>query len=464
MTNRWERPLVASAAAYVLVVGWAMIALPYDIWGSFVVAPIVVILTVPALKSVFRGDDAIILPIAVGGLIAKLGLTWLRYWVAFEAYGGSADAGAYHVEGARIADQIRGGDLSAVTALTSETGTAFIERLTGIVYAVSGSSRLGGFMVFAWIAFVGLVLFVRAASIAVPGLLRRRYAILTFFAPSLLFWSSSIGKEAVLMLCLGLTSYGGAQLLIGQWGGVSLPLTAAGIAGVTFVRPHFAAIWVSGLALALLVGSFTGDTKRSTLGRIGTLGLAAVSAGVLSLIAAATLEYLDPPQDDVTVSTPVAAPIAERVSDIFDETERRTSQGGSSIEVIIIAGPQDYPVAIVRTLTRPLLIEAASVAELLPALEMTALLMLAMVSWRRVVNLPVMMLRAPYLVLAVVVLVMFGIAFTSVGNLALLTRQRSLVMPLLLLPCCLPAWGAGRPETVSLSRPRGTTRDVPIVR
>ena len=94
MTNRWERPLVASAAAYVLVVGWAMIALPYDIWGSFVVAPIVVILTVPALKLVFRGDDAIILPIAVGGLIAKLGATLFRYWVAFEAYGGAADAGA----------------------------------------------------------------------------------------------------------------------------------------------------------------------------------------------------------------------------------------------------------------------------------------------------------------------------------------------------------------------------------
>jgi hypothetical protein len=131
--------------------------------------------------------------------------------------------------------------------------------------------------------------------------------------------------------------------------------------------------------------------------------------------------------------------------------------------VIIIAGPQDYPVAIVRTLTRPLLMEAGSVAELLPALEMTALLMLAVVSWRRVVNLPVVMLRTPYLVLAVVVLVMFGIAFTSVGNLALLTRQRSLVMPLLLLPCCLPAWGSGDPATVSLSRSRGTTRDVPIV-
>jgi hypothetical protein len=43
--------------------------------------------------------------------------------------------------------------------------------------------------------------------------------------------------------------------------------------------------------------------------------------------------------------------------------------------------------------------------------------------------------------MAVVVLVMFGVAFTSIGNLGVLTRQRSLVMPLFLLPYCLPRWG-----------------------
>ena len=463
MTNRWERLLVAGAAAYVLFVGWAMTALSYDIWGAFVVAPIVVTLTVPALKRVFRGDDVAILPIAVGGLVAKLGATLFRYWVAFDAYGGQADAGVYHEAGARLADQIRGGDLSTVTGLTSETGAAFVERLTGIVYAVFGSSLLGGFLVFAWMAFVGLVLFVRAATIAVPGLLRRRYAILVFFGPSLLYWSSSIGKEAVMMLCLGLTSYGGARLLTGQWGGFSVPLTAAGIVGAGFVRPHFAAIWVAALALALLVGALTGDSRRGILGRIGTLGLAAVAVVGLSLVAAATLEYLDPPQEDVTGAVTVAAPITERVSDIFDETERRTSQGDSSFEVITIVGPQDYPIAIVRTLTRPLLIEADNVAELIPALEMTALLVLAAVSWRRIVNLPLMMLRTPYLVMAVVVLVMFGIAFTSIGNLGVLTRQRSLVMPLFLVPYCLPRWGhvhrpaapvSRRPEPRAASSPR----------
>lgn len=436
MTRRWERMLVAAAVAYVLFVGWAMASLSYDIWGAFVIAPIVVTITVPVLQRVFRDEDSMMVPVAIAGLIAKLGATLFRYWVTFDAYG-TGDAGAYHQSGVVLAEKIRGGEVSVITGLTSETGTAFIERITGIVYAVFGSSLLGGFVVFAWMGYVGLLLFVRAAMIAVPGLLGRRYAMFVFFAPSLLYWSSSIGKEATVLPFLGLATYGGARLLIGRWGGVSLPLTALGIAGAAFVRPHFAAMWVAGLALALLVGFLTGRTKRGILGRIGTLGLAVLAVAGLSLVAAATLEYLDPPEDDATTT----APISDRVSDIFDETERRTSQGGSGFDVITISGPQDYPVAVARTLTRPAIVEVESFAELLPAVEMTVLLVLAVVSWRRIVNLPVLVLRVPYLVLVLIVLVMFGVAFTRIGNLGVLTRQRSLVMPLFLVPYCLPRWG-----------------------
>ena len=42
-------------------------------------------------------------------------------------------------------------------------------------------------------------------------------------------------------------------------------------------------MWVAGLALAFLVGFFTGNTKRGILGRIGTLGLAVLAVVGLSL-------------------------------------------------------------------------------------------------------------------------------------------------------------------------------------
>lgn len=451
MSRRGERLLIAAASLYVVGVGWAMASLSYDIWGAFVVAPVVVLVTVPLLRRVFRGEHADLVPIAVAGLVAKLGATAFRYWVAFDAYGGQADAAAYHRAGATIAEQLRGGDLAAVTGLTSETGAAFLERFTGIVYAGVGSSRLAGFVVFSWLAYLGLVLFVRAAAIAVPGILIRRYAVLTFFAPTLLYWTSSIGKEAVVLSFLGLASYGGARVLVGRWRGISLPAVVAGLAGVAFVRPHVAAMWAGALAVALLVGVLTGSIRRGVLGRLGTFALAVVALAGLTLVAAATLQYLDPTDDATTTD----APLVERVSDIFDETERRTSQGGSSFEVITISGPQDYPFAIVRTLTRPVLVEVDQFVELLPALETTALLVLAIASWRRIANVPAMMRRSSYLVMAVTVLVMFGVAFTNIGNLGVLARQRSIVMPMLLLPFCLPRWASRRSSTSSDDRVEG---------
>jgi hypothetical protein len=56
---------------------------------------------------------------------------------------------------------------------------------------------------------------------------------------------------------------------------------------------------------------------------------------------------------------------------------------------------------------------------------------------RRLANLPQMLLH-PFVVFAMAVLIMSGIAFSSIGNLGVLTRQRSLVVPFLLLPLCLP--------------------------
>ena len=59
-------------------------------------------------------------------------------------------------------------------------------------------------------------------------------------------------------------------------------------------------------------------------------------------------------------------------------------------------------------------------------------------SWRRLLNAPKLMLTTPYLVFAALCIVTFGVAFASIGNLGILVRQRSLVMPLLVLFWCLP--------------------------
>jgi hypothetical protein len=44
----FEAGVVAAGAAYLLVLGWAMQNLSYDIWGALVIVPVLVALSAPA--------------------------------------------------------------------------------------------------------------------------------------------------------------------------------------------------------------------------------------------------------------------------------------------------------------------------------------------------------------------------------------------------------------------------------
>lgn len=423
---------VVSGLAYLVVTAWAMVHVTYDLWGALIVAPVIVAVTVPLLRGMF-GDDRSLLAITSIGLLAKFAGGAFRYWVAFDAYGGAADAGRYHLFGKALAGAVRSGQASVLELVPSDVGTPFVERLTALVYTLVGSSRLAGFLLFGWLGYWGAILFLRAATVAVPGLALHRYALLLCFAPTMVYWPSSIGKEAWMCATLGLASYGFAYLLTGRFGLRYVAWAALGTTGAGFVRPHFAAIWVGAVVVALVVAAVAGGVSRRPRSRVVNLLVAALAVVGLVVVAGAALRYLDPGDGgDSTTS------VTTKISDIFDETTRRSEQGGSGFQTISLSSPQMWPWAVFRTLTRPLLVEARSFAELLPAAEMTALLVVAVASWRRFAQLPRMLRSSPYLVFSSVVLLLFGVAFTSIGNLGILTRQRSLVMPLFLLPLCLP--------------------------
>ncbi len=451
MRPRYEGVAVLGALLYVVVTGWAMSSLSYEVWGGFVIAPILVAVTVPILRRVFRGDLSRLFPIAVAGLFAKFGGSIFRYWVAFDAYAGSADAARYDAFGRQLAGDIRSGAASLSNIIPSGNSTHFVERFTASVYTIFGSSRLGGFFVYSWLGFIGATLFVLAGIRAVPGLSRRRYALLVFFAPSLMFWPSSIGKEALMMLFLGLLTYGGAGLLHGRWRGWTIPITVIGVFLAALVRPHLSAMWTGGLVIGLVASVLVRRSPGANESRLGSFVLVAVVAITFGLAASSALRFLSPRGDAAD-----AAPLVDRIDAIFQSTENRTDTGGSTFSPVVISGPLDWPGAVLRTLTRPFITEVATFTELLPGLEMFALAVLAAIGWRRVVNVVVMMRRSPYLWFALSVLVMFGLAFSTFRNLGLLTRQRSLAMPFMVLLVSVPPWKPTAPYRPPL--PQGRAR------
>lgn len=448
--------VVATGLTYLLFTAWAMTSVSYDVWGALIAIPLIAAMALPLVRYTFRGESRTILNIAILGLVAKLGGTLARYYVAVDAYGGAADSSAYHDAGRIIAGAAHDGSLTIIDLIPHSQGTGFIKELTGFIYTFVGSSKLAGFLWFAALGYVGAVLSVKAACIAVPGLLKRRYALLCFLMPSIVFWPSGTGKEAWMSLCLGAVSMGAARLFTGGSIGRVVLWIGLGAGGAAMVRPHMAAIWLAGVVLALVWAVLSGrvgvSTQRAGGRRALLIGVTIISLGALVGLAQVTLKYLNPPSES-------EASVTDQVSNVFDLTTRRTSGGGSELETVTVTGPLDYPEAIIRTLTRPMLYEASSLATLLPALEMTFFVGMLVYGWRSVLGLPRQLMRTPFVMYSTLVCIMFGLAFTTLANLAILVRQRSLVMPALLLFCCLPEWFAKqRWETPAASSTLASTR------
>jgi len=427
--RRLEALAVGAGLGYLVLLAIAMPRVSFDIWGALLLIPIYGLLGHIAISLAFRGPWGTVRVALAWGLFLKLGGAAARYWVGFEAYDGGIDAARYH-DFARIrAAEVWSGERSPFDLIPTTTGTDFVDEFTGLLYTLTGGSQLAGFVTFSFIAYLGVICFVRAAATALPDMAVRKYAWLCAIAPSLVYWPASIGKEALVICGLGVATLGIARLLSG--GGRLAALVAIGVglgfAGV--IRPHMAGIWVAAaipaLVLAVLRGLRSTDGRRR--GRIGFVLVLVGSTIGLAMIAAFTVRFLQPrPGGDQTLT------------ELFGETTRRTAQAGSNYIPPSVDSPLQWPYAIVRTLLRPLPIEARGIAQLVSAVELAGLVALYVWSWRRVVGFPRLLLSKPFVLFVVSAIALTGLAFASFANLGVLTRQKSLLFPLLLLIPCLP--------------------------
>ncbi len=431
-----DRGIVAVACAYLVALALLMGRTSYDVWGVLIALPVLGVLGYAGVRRMFRGDLAPLANVMLLGLAAKGVGAFARYWIAFDAYGGATDAQRYHTKGVVLANEIWRGDRSVFTIVPTGKGTAFMEHLTGSLYTVTGSSKLAGYLVFAFMSFWGMAWFVKAACRAIPGLERRRYALLCCFVPSLVYWPSSIGKEAWMMLTLGLGTYGIAMLLSTRRLVRPGVVIALGLGGAAIVRAHIAGLWLVGLLPAVLVAVLKGRGPRHIRGggfvdRVMLVVVAVIAFAAIGAVGSTTVQYFQRGSDETSITS-------TNITEILIETTRRTSEAGSTYRPPSVASPLDWPKASVRTLVRPLLIEAHGIAQLASALELTALGCFCLANLRRLLDLPRLLLTNPYVAFAMTVLFFGGLAYASFANLGVLTRQKSLLFPFLLLLPCTP--------------------------
>ena len=241
-------------AGYVILLVRLMETSTYDTWGALIVGPVLTAVTFPALaRQARREGDPRLLWILMAALVVKLLFAVLRHYQATELYEFS-DSTGYHRGGTELAGRFLAGNFDTSVPVQLPSETLFMYIVTGVVYTVIRPSMLGGFVAFSWLAFLGLFLFYRAFHLAVPGGRSRTYAKLLFFLPSMLFWPSSIGKEAWTVFTLGIAAFGAARLFAGRGHARGIALFVLGLAGTAAVRPHFAGIFALAVTIGYLVG------------------------------------------------------------------------------------------------------------------------------------------------------------------------------------------------------------------
>ncbi|MDR7523558.1 MAG: hypothetical protein QN168_13975, partial [Armatimonadota bacterium] len=234
------------------------------------------------------------------------------------------------------------------------------------------------------------------------------YMILVFLYPSMLLWTSSLGKDALVIFAMGMAAYGAARLqrrveMIGIW------WLLAGLGGVLVIRPHVAAIFAVASGASMLVRPIRAGLLTPALRLLGVLAVAGLAA--------------------LTVRTASGYVGLEELGTqaVFQGIEERqeAARGGSAFEQVDVSTPSGFAMAIPTILIRPFPWEAHNLGAMVASLE--GLLLLGLIVWRRrsIVEALRAARRDGYALHVVVYVLLFIFFFSAIGNFGILARQRA---------------------------------------
>jgi hypothetical protein len=395
-----------------------------------------VIISVPIIR-VAAGGDEVVRRVMLAGVVLKLLGAMVRFRVSADIYGGQYDAGFYHDSASTVATT-----LSERFAWPGEftfrgEGTTRLAYAIGWLYRLTGPRILTGYLVLAWLCFLGMLMFFRAAVNGISGLDQRRYAKFLFFLPSMLYWPSSLGKEAWMILWLGAAAYGASLILTRRITLGPLLVLVGGLLGAGWVRPHLAALTAAALAAAAVwPTSGHASVRRGRFLKIVLMGGLFVAA-YIALGSAFADRGVDSP------------------SGVIGQAALQTAQGGSQFESAQISSPAKLVPGTLTVLFRPFPFEAASPVQLLTSLELFAL-MVVMLRGRHLPRIRSAFTSSPYARFTVLYVGGFILAFSAVSNFGILARQRAQLWPVLLVLICLPAAAARRGDNRPVARPSVT--------
>ena len=351
----------------------------------------------------------------------RIAMPLISMWVGASAdmlFTGGWDAFGYHDVGAKVA-----ADLVATGKSLSHgplvPGTGAINLAVGYFYAVASPVRIASFYLWDASAVIGMLLFWWATN-HLAGDRQRQYAMFVLLTPTLLFWNAGLGKEAPLTLATGCI-VAGVHLLSARSGAMrGLVYLALGAVVAGFVRPHVALL----LMLSALIGVGFGASRLHSRSKATTRRLVPlVAVGTFLIILFPVTHAFFDPVGELSL-----------VDAAYSRAEVMAAVGGrSSFETSPPRSALDVPEAVVTVLFRPFPWEVRTVPQLLASAEAMVIGTMLARALRGVAKRRMRFERSSLVVMSMTFVVSFCVAFASLGNFGLLVRQRSQVLPFVIL-------------------------------
>jgi hypothetical protein len=401
----------------------AQVRAPSSIAGALVVGVILFSVSMPMIRKVARTEnDQRLVRILTWCLILHFASAPMQIFVVDHVYHGISDFTRYVHQGSLMAPNFRAGQFTtAGSGIRTVLGDGSVSIAAGVVFTIVGVNELAGFLVFAWLSFVGTILFYKAFSVTFPDVDKRRYALLLFLLPSTIYWTSDVSKESIMLLSLGVASYGIASVFAQRRGGYPLVVIGA-LIGIA-VRPNELALLLGAFTLAMFFrGRMSGQLQGvRRLSSLVFLGIALAVSVVL------TIKFIH------TSATSVGSALSK-----ISQNNVGQGAGFGSSNVPYSPDPLLYPRDLYTVLFDPLPITARSATQLIAAAENTIILVILLRSLRQLRMVMRVARAKPYVMMCLVYCIGFLYAFAALGNLGLIERERTLLFPYLMVLLAFP--------------------------
>jgi hypothetical protein len=246
MKADWLYPVLIVAALW--MAGSAVCFSIEDEFRAAIIIPFIVVISI-ALVAIITRKDRFLFRVMAAALFVKFLAAWL--YTALPAFQLSDIKGLYFDSARQFAGSAT--HLTDFFSLQQLWGTNLIIAMGACLFAVIGPSLAGAIVLFATLSFWGQFFLYRAFVLAFPAASRRPAALFLFLFPSLVYWTATFGKDALMMLAIGLISYGIARRFDAKgWATILIGLPLA-----TLVRPHVGAF----VAISLFTSYLVGDIK-----------------------------------------------------------------------------------------------------------------------------------------------------------------------------------------------------------